>query len=92
MAGGRCPWCHGPTYQETVYIDLGYSIPVEPENCPGCVAQAADWRYGIPHATEEEMATGWHRPMDEDPDYLDMSPYAFGPALEPSEVFSWTFE
>lgn len=90
MKVGICPWCKGETWQEHVYIDLGHSVPVEPENCMGCTSQASDWRYGIPQATEEEMATGWHRPLDEYPEYLDMSPWAYGPALEPSTVFDWS--
>ncbi|MCQ4311675.1 hypothetical protein NAV33_07175 [Pseudomonas stutzeri] len=73
-----------------MYIDLGHSVPVEPENCLECLNRQADHRFGIPLATEEEMVTGWHRPLAEDPDYLDISDWAYGPALGPSEVFDWT--
>jgi len=89
---GICPWCKVEADQEHVYVDLGCSVPVEPGNCPGCISSASDWRYGIPLATEEEMVTGWHRPLDEYPDYLDMSDWAYGPALEPSEVFDWNID
>lgn len=90
MIVGICPWCKGESYQEHTYIDLGCSVPTGPENCLNCVTQAYDHRFGNPQATEVEMTTGWHRPLDEYPEYLDMNELAYGPALEPSEVFSWS--
>ncbi|WP_312388189.1 hypothetical protein [Stutzerimonas nitrititolerans] len=71
-------------------VDYGCTIAIEPEHCPDCLCQQSDYRFGIPQATEEEMVTGWHRPLDEYPEYLDMSPWAYGAALEPSEVFCWS--
>lgn len=90
MIVGICPWCKSDTHQEHVYIDLGHSVPVEPENCLNCMSQAYDYRFGNPQATEVEMVTGWHRPLNEYPEYLDMSDWAYGPALEPSTVFCWS--
>ena len=76
---GRCPWCCGPTHQETVYIDRGFSVPVEPEHCLECGASPVDWRYGNPRATEEEMATGCSATGRGQPEYWSLSPLAAWP-------------
>lgn len=67
----RCPWCGGETCHP---YGLGYSEEVSCMECGADKPRRPDLEMRFP--TEEEIVTGWYRPMDEHLDNLLLHPYS----------------
>lgn len=74
MTGPNCRWCQQPTDAEFVGIGLGGHQQVTGGVCDNCGAvEMSPYRVPDGRLTEEEMATYWHAPFEDHPDY---SPYS----------------